>query len=1313
MSTADKKIIKINASAGSGKTHTLKERFLKLLANANLHIQTETYALKNIDNYPTPLHKYNFSEILALTFTNIAANEMQERVILTLKKIALGIEKDKDNLWTQEKAQGAINLIFKQYSAFNIKTIDSLLHQIVRLCALELEVSPEFSVTFNNESIINPVFKDFAQKARKNEELAKLFDEICQSIIEYKKPFTQFLISDSLASQCSKIIENYIQEKENFFNIVYDTNNPYYLRIQELSKKLGKQNNLTSLDYLYSEIEQLIKKLQETEKELCDKILTPKKELITLYENAKNSMIHAAQEILECLESENLSPLENFLKAVKFVMTGIYKESTYFSKKSLDDCLKATSKEKATKKAMLCYTTLCQNIANFYAIHAIIPSALINLPLLELSMKIEEKVWEYEKEKGILLSARIPSLVSKVLHDEHYLSATFCRLGANLNHILFDEFQDTSTPQWQALSSLAKEALSINGSVFFVGDVKQAIYGWRGGDADLFDLAPNSLKKSISPTQFQDSTLERNWRSDENIIEWNNAFFKMLTEENLKVAFEESFLLEKEALLKKIPHLGIEIEDCYAHCLTKITSSYKDVAQKTAYKTQEKSNLKREIGKQGLVQIHTINLPKEKVNLGILALLAPAIHTLHAERGYCWSDICVLTITNKQASLVSEALLSQGIAVVSQGSLFMAEHPIIQEVIACMRFLANPMNEQAFFEVLSSEYLLPIKIDKQILLDFAVEKRKKSLFSCFKETFPEEWDYLFKALVDSAGLLTAYDSLCEIYKRFEMRSRHNKSDMYLLRLLEIVHLVEENKCLDLLSFLDWWDCHGKEEKAPLPKDTGAVSVMTVHKAKGLEFKVVLIPWHNFIVKPDLETPQKIQYIHNNKSLFLFSRLMKEHGRPYFHAYFTKVIESINTLYVAWTRAKKELHIFMPEEAPGRDNVFPKFLEALLRELYYSNNTNAIDKKNSKNLSKKLDIETFDDFTSFGAIFNNETKTENKCSIINPLYLRTLEYLLCQEENKKDTLENAKVFFKNSGISLNILEAFDKEELENAKSADFLYYAKQINFLFQKLKKISKQKKKNFVQEENFSENNLQKEAHIPSKNLALQKQALRIPSLTRPMDWLPRLKIFRNNLNDLYLNQEDTISANQRGTLMHKCLETLIYSGDIENDTKRAINAVFGYAALPTSAPFHNHTVHTQEKKSSIHTYQSIDKKEFENAISWFLKLEKPFGGTKEWLKYSLKEHALVSKEGKMFRVDLLVNRPHFIRQDADTIELLAIDYKTGYQGDLPDRHNVLQIKNYLALLNESISKDNKNSHNKVQGMLIYLDRKEIHLIEL
>lgn len=1303
-------LFKINASAGSGKTYALTRRYLKLLANSSLHITPISILQKQAK---TNQVRYNFSEVLAITFTNLAATQMQARIISSLKNIALGDNKDKDD-WRQKDAVQALDLIFRRYSALNIRTIDSLLHHLVRLGALEFGLSPKFDVTFDTKCLMQPIFDRLAKSALHQEEEAELFRQVCAVVLNYGSK-KRFIAGEKVKEDCIGIAESFIKAQIPFTD-------DYFSSDKELENYLNRINSL--------DIQGLARNLQDI------------------------------------LEEEELQSTAYLNKALVNLIENGSIRSEMFYKENLDACLKKASKGQASSYAQELYLKLQSFALIQRDVASVLRRGLIFQPMARLAQRLEAEAWDEEREQSLVLSDRMPILSAAMLRGNFCVNDAFCRLGSRLHHILLDEFQDTSLQQWLALEPLAEESMSQGGSVYFVGDVKQAIYGWRGGEAQLFDDAPNSLLSLAEG--YEESPLLYNWRSHASVIAWNNTFFEKLLDANaLRNALP--FLLSK-TILKTVSN-NIALQEEIEQTVTKVQNVYKTAEQLLPESKAEQEST-------AFVQVHRVHLPPKRYNLGVLSLIVPSV--LELRKRYEWEDICILVITNKQAAQVAEVLLAHDIPVVSEGSLLLADYPIIAELISLIRFLANPLDERAFWHVLNAEYILPFSLDKKELWEFISAKRKESLSLSFQKQYPYVWEAFFRPITDGAGLMTTYDTLCDIFERWQIKESHPETQVYLLRLLEIVFLAEADGSVDLTSFLAWWDSKGLTEKAPLPEHSKAVSIMTVHKSKGLEFEAVIMPWLDF----KIDTDSKAQTIFydallpnengelEQEQLTLLSPLAKEHGRPYYQALFAKSLECINALYVAWTRAVQELHIFMPEE---KNEKFPTFVRSLLQ---------SISAEENPCLTRMQDYYEF----SLNASVENPR-------LFSSLYLRTLEFFLCAEQTEfKERFLTACEFLQNNVDSevlqaarLNVEEGLDRDgdyqedednggDSGNSRDSDdfddngdngemklslkeLVYTVKNIYATASKLEnslphshKHSQDERQNLEENEVSStfQNLGKNQSSKPSQYLeerqnigdvqgletgrALGKnQALDLdnnssdelfegnkerieteeracnegenlsrklsnpqdwqgekPSRERPIAWLPRIKIFRSNLEDIRAGQE--LSANKRGILMHKCLEYLILSSD--SPTVRAHNV--------------ERAVQRAFQELSFTYVPQAKEQDFYQALEWFASCDSPYGGAYTWLNNGLREHALTSGEGKLYRVDLLVTLPKdsYVKKLSEhDVELVAIDYKTGYDGEIPDKNNIRQMQNYLELLKEASQKE-------VRGLLVYLDRQAIYEVE-
>ncbi|WP_458400276.1 UvrD-helicase domain-containing protein [Mailhella sp.] len=846
----------IKASAGSGKTYTLTGSFLSLLAGASGSSWKKGHsgcALPEGDG------SYGWQEILAITFTNKAAAEMRERVLSRLKDHALAPAErrrsgSEEKFWTPPRAKAAVDALIRSYSQLNIRTIDSLLHLMVRLCSLDFDLSPDFEPRFSENDISGPIFDLMAEQARDgDEELAALFRRACEQLL-HSENMSGFLAGDRIRNRVTGMVSLLL--------------NADGWSLNDLATPAEAEAHLRSM---LSGIES------------------------------------RTRELLQRITDENLSANKRFLNALSACTecggsASRLPDSAYFKKESIDDCLNKASKGMASLTVHALYDGLRDDLNEM----RILIKARRLMPFAELAHAVFSRLEAYERRSGTIAASQIPRLAIRAADDSEGVNSLFCRMGSRISHILIDEFQDTSRDQWFALLPLAEEALSKGGSLTIVGDVKQAIYGWRGGDAALFDklVSPgSSLIELVEKSSLE--TLPCNWRSRERIVAWNNALFSPIGDGPTASSLLRELAEGNAALLEEQAGL---LRDAF------------DRASQSAEHCRP----------GGFVQLHWQDKGQEQAAL--LEQLPELVESLG--RSHSWGDICILTRSNDQASLAASWLMARHIPVVTQGSLLLAEQPAVAELVSLLRFLNTPEDDLAFWSTLSGEHLLPTLHDAEgvpltlpRLTDWAASRpRLHTLARQFASDFPEAWESVFAPLHEGAGLLTPYDSAMEVLQRWDVITRLPEAEGFLLRFLEVLFSIEEQGISDLSGFLDWWDENGGKEKAPLPESMDAVRIMTMHKAKGLEFDVVILPWMDF---PLGRTTDDKAVFWNSRGTGLLAPLCREMGEPWLRHRMDTAREALHLAYVAMTRAVSELYCFLPDPDSGS---VPAMLDELISRL---------------------------------------------------------------------------------------------------------------------------------------------------------------------------------------------------------------------------------------------------------------------------------------------------------------------------------------------------------------------------------------------
>ena len=846
----------IKASAGSGKTYTLTGSFLSLLAGSSAASWKKSPAGCAVNSAEG---EYGWQEILAITFTNKAAAEMRERVLARLKDHALapaGTRRvtPEQKFWTQPRAAFAVDTLIRNYSALNIRTIDSLLHLMVRLCAMDFDLSPDFEPRFSENDISGPIFDIMAEQARDgDEDLAALFRRACEQLL-YSENTRGFLAGERIRDRVMGMVS---------------------LMLNADGWHLG---DLATPEEAEAHLRSMISGIETHARELLQRIAEEKL-------SADKRFLKALTACAECEGTASRIP-----------------DSAYFRKENIDECLNKASKGAASFSVHALYDGLRDDLNEM----RILIKARRLMPFAELAHAVFGRLEDFERRNGIIAASQVPRLAFETSNDSNGVNSLFCRMGSRLSHILIDEFQDTSLDQWLAIQPLAMESLSKGGTLTIVGDVKQAIYGWRGGDATLFDslVSPRSPLLSLIERPSLE-TLPFNWRSRERIVAWNNALFSPVGDrENASALLSE--LAEGNAEL-----LGEQAE---------LLRAAFDRASQSAEQCRPGGH------------VHLRWMDKGQENATLLQELPSLVERLG--HSHSWGDICILTQSNDQASLAASWLMARHIPVVTQGSLLLAEQPAVAELVSLLRFLNTPEDDLAFWSVLAGRQLLPPLLDAagtplslSRLADWAsARSRVHTLAKQFSKDFPEAWDAVFAPLLEGAGLLTPYDAAMEVLQRWNVTKRLPEAEGFLRRFLEVLFSIEEQGISDLSGFLDWWDENGGKEKAPLPESMDAVRIMTMHKAKGLEFDVVILPWMDF----------SLGRASDDKAVFWPSRgvgvlapLCKEMGEQWLRHRMGVARESLHLAYVAMTRAVSELYCFLPDPDCGE---VPAMLDQLISRL---------------------------------------------------------------------------------------------------------------------------------------------------------------------------------------------------------------------------------------------------------------------------------------------------------------------------------------------------------------------------------------------
>ncbi|GAB7023550.1 UvrD-helicase domain-containing protein [Salidesulfovibrio brasiliensis] len=827
----------VKAAAGSGKTYQLTRRFLSLVDGASTEDVPRVCGERVREGYSWP-------EILAVTFTNKAAAEMKERVVEALKEGALG-KGDRARLDGHDPArdEAALKDILRRYHRLNIRTIDSLLALVLRLFALEKGLDPGFDVVFDEDDLFEEVWSDFMARCEADQPERDRFAAMLHAVlrIESKKGF---LIQDAIRERVLKLVQ--------------------FLRTA------GKP------DTDGAAMEEVLKKA-----------------------NAKMKRAVAAMQ--KHVTDRDMAVNANFPKALaKLDDIGLYdeleNESKFLSKDSLTECCNKKGIPLVDDEGERVYAALKDEWNEWKRVQTLMKGAGSLAPAVEVAEDLLERLAEVERRQGKVVGSGIAGYVARLLQDPAVPEA-FCRLGSRLHHLLVDEFQDTSRDQWSAMTPLAEECLSKGGSLYYVGDVKQAIYGWRGGDADLFDEVIDQAGLAEVASDRSASTLPDNWRSFEEVVRFNNDFFRRLERGRAANELAASVLIDADLTIK-------------ADFARQINSDFTDCAQGIAPRNAETG---------GYVRLERLSGgDKSAVEEQTLEKLSGLMDELSGRREL--KDIAILVRGKKHSDPVCDMLLERNIPFITESSLRLDRHPVVRELAALLEYIDAPRDDTAFATFITGPWLFqPASgLTPEAVLEFMARYADGPLAARFRKAFPEAWQTCIAPFLNQAGLMTPYDLTQEAVEAFAVLERYPDAELYVRRFLEVVHLAEESGFGSLTEFLDYWRENSEEEKVPLPENVDAVRVMTMHKSKGLEFPVVIVPFHDWDASPK---PYEFTLVREG-GMSLVTTFRKGLGAPYWQQLAKNSREQLNLLYVAWTRAAQELYGFWVDTPPQKSSPHP-------------------------------------------------------------------------------------------------------------------------------------------------------------------------------------------------------------------------------------------------------------------------------------------------------------------------------------------------------------------------------------------------------
>jgi ATP-dependent helicase/nuclease subunit A len=838
------------SSAGSGKTRTLAKEYLKL-------------ALEH--------RGYYFRHILAVTFTNKSTQEMKDRILYYLDDFANGraneladeLKKElrQDDNTFQERSRDVQREILHNYSQFSISTIDAFFQKVIRSFTREAGLMGDYRLEIEQDLVLEEVIDELIDELGNNKELTDWVVEFAKENLENERAWDVRLNLREFAQQIFREEFKVIED-----DVISETNDHNFFK--ELKSKLWQTKNF-----------------------FIGKVSKPAAEALTIIRgqgwDPTEISYGKGSGLITFFE---MFATEKRLQEYKNPSDRMRSYFTISEKWPSKTTIRASEiKQVAKDKLIPILEELIELYDNYFEQSLSAELALNNFYSFGLIADISRKLKEYKEQNNLMLLADAPKFLNGVIQDSD-TPFIYEKVGSFYRNFLIDEFQDTSGYQWKNFLPLLTNSLDQGNKSMVVGDVKQAVYRWRGGDLNLLQ---QQIEKQIGEERVEVIELGTNYRSASRIVEFNNKLFKSAS-----------------ALVAQKTNGALP------------TDAFQDVAQKVVKK------------EDGFVQVQFIKEePKEDLSAGLpaerhamqgdwksLSLEQIPVHLEQLQlNGVQLGDIAILVRKNLEGHEIATYLLNYKNSdkakpgckydVVSNESLRLDSAASVNVLLGAMRYLQNPEDAIARAQ-LSYEFARLREPNRDLTDVFTVANQ---VF--FENNLPPAFSKS-KAWLKKLPLFELSETLIEIFKVGEAEGEL----AYLQAFQNIVLDFYSRERNDLGAFLEWWEDNKQKKSLQVSGEVNAVQIVTAHKSKGLQFKYVLIPFCSWNL--DHETfREPLLWVKSDKPPFqqagflpikYSSKIKESYFSSFYEQEFTRTyLDNLNLLYVACTRAEQGLFITAP------------------------------------------------------------------------------------------------------------------------------------------------------------------------------------------------------------------------------------------------------------------------------------------------------------------------------------------------------------------------------------------------------------------
>jgi ATP-dependent helicase/nuclease subunit A len=828
--------------------------------------------------------RYSYRKILAVTFTNKATAEMKGRILDQLYKLSCGEKSDylgeliastgKDETWLRTEAGEILNAVLHDFSRFSVSTIDAFFQKVIRSFAREMGLHSGFNIELDNSIILSEAVDQMLASAKDDRDLSGWLDRYVNARLNEEKSW-------NLKEGIIKLSKELFREE---FKILS-------------TDQFGKLKDKKFLHDYVAKIEAIKHTYEKSLTALASEAL----------------LLFSEFELSDDMFFSKGKGVPGFLRNVA---AGKFKEPNSFVKKINDEPPKwATGRTAPQLQAAIDdglgakvreMLDIFRNDTVFYRSAS---AVLDNIYALGILSDVLEKVHEVATSENSFLISDSGDLLWQITRGEQ-APFIYEKIGNFFENFMIDEFQDTSLLQWKNFEPLIANSMGEGHDNLVVGDVKQSIYRFRNSD---WRILKNMQENSVDGKRILSIPLLTNWRSRSNIINFNNSLFSVIPQ-----IADKSFQ-EKSAGLSFRTIFSESLQDDHAP------------------------------GSGGYVRIEMINspVPEKDADSGeefiaaalkwqdsVLDKLPGIIESVQA-KGYKASDIGILVRGSREGAMVLGKMIAYGnlhqgscnYNVVSNDSLTLSNSHAVTFIISVLKVLDSGDDQISKAEMIRFYSLATGKTDPESV-PLIIESFDDGGAACLPEGYV--------AFIKTIAGMSLFEAVENIILFFQL-GEYPWNVPYLNTFQDMVTNFTTGKNSGLDLFLEWWENTGKNKSVVLPADQDAAKVFTIHKSKGLEFPIVIIPfisWHT-----DYE-PSKQPYIWLSPAEEPFSDLgilPLRYGEKLNHTLFTGdylrekyscFLDNINLLYVAMTRAVDAMYGFLPA-SPGKSNGISKLIiEAL-------------------------------------------------------------------------------------------------------------------------------------------------------------------------------------------------------------------------------------------------------------------------------------------------------------------------------------------------------------------------------------------------